>query len=93
MVIVFCWFQVYYASINTGPGPPDLLNISCVNDDITGKVVYKYIYAYNDGGIYKQPLDYEARELIYGDLAQNLKIDGTGDCYDVFITFRLICEG
>ena len=86
-ILLFVGF--FFFSANTELSPPDLVDISCV-DGLTAKVVYRYPVDRppNNGTVYVQPLQYEAKDSIYGDLAQNIKIDGTGDCYDLFIRFR-----
>ena len=73
----------------TVSGQSDLLDISCV-DGHTDKVVYRYPVekSANNGKPRLQPLEYDAQESIYGDLVQNMKIEGTGDCYELFIRFR-----
>ena len=85
-VCCFPAFCVLTDMTNTDPGPPDRIDISCV-DGHTDKVVYRYP---DTRPATRQPLQYKAQESVYGDLEQNMKIDGTGDCYDMFIRFRCV---
>ena len=80
---VFCCFVVICDSLHvqTASGLHDLVDISCVNGHTEN-----FVYRHKPDGL--RPLLYEAEGSIYGKLAQNIKINGTGDCYDFFIRFR-----
>ena len=67
----------------------DKVDITC-----TGKVTEKIIYTYahdkpDRGGRSRlQALEYSAQESIHGNLSQNIRIAGHGDCYDLVIRLR-----
>ena len=72
------------ANVTTEEKQPDLVEISC-DGNSTGKLVYRFMN--NKFGLY-EPLQYEAKNSIYGALEQNIKINGTGDCFGLYIRFR-----
>ena len=74
-----------------------MVDISC-DGEHTQKILYKYAGSRPSGvGVDKahpQPLEYEvkARDSIHGVLTQNIRINGTGECYDLFVRLRWVCE-
>ena len=83
LLLAFACLQVFSVSIYKLDGEPDMVEISCENGH-TDKVVYKT----ESVQLRYRPLQYEAQGSIYGKLAQNVKIDGAGDCYELFMRFR-----
>ena len=80
----FSCLRPFVTGLDQELGQPGLIDISCV-DGHTDKVVYRYPHSDKQK---LEPLQYVARDLVYGDLEQNMKIDGTGDCYELFVRFR-----
>ena len=69
----------------------DFVDISCDGDHMD-----KILYNYSSRNPYTenprhQSLEYEARDTIDGALTQNIRINGTGSCYDLVISMRCAC--
>ena len=67
----------------------DKVDITCDGDN-TDKIIYNYDQDKPGiGGKSRlQTLEYSAEESIYGNLSQNIRISGNGDCYDLVIRLR-----
>ena len=92
------WFSVFSclstfskSASTTASGPGDLVDISC-DGEHTEKILYTYVgrQPYGKGMAQPQTLEYEvdARETISGSLTQNIRINGNGKCYDLFVRLR-----
>ena len=92
------WFSVFSclsastkSASATDSEPLDLVDISC-DGEHTEKILYRYVgrNPYGEGMAHHQTLEYEvdARETIYGSLTQNIRINGNGKCFDLFVRLR-----
>ena len=97
----FFWFSpclclsAYVQSIaTTESGPLDLVDISC-DGKHTEKILYRYAgsrpFGVRVDTAYPQPLEYVARDSIHGELTQNIRINGAGKCFDLFVRLRWVC--
>ena len=67
----------------------DKVDITCTGD-VTDKIIYNYDQDKPGRGETPrlQALEYSAQENIFGNLSQNIRITGNGDCYDLVIRLR-----
>ena len=86
-----CLFASTQSVTPTESAPLDLVDISC-DGEHTEKILYTYVgrQPYGQGMAQPQTLEYEldARETISGSLTQNIRINGNGKCFDLFVRLR-----
>ena len=68
----------------------DFVDITCHGDHVD-KILYNYSSRnpYTENPIH-QSLEYEARDTIDGVLTQNIRINGTGTCFNLVIRMRCV---
>ena len=76
-------------TVDLGNAALDKVDITCTGD-VTDKIIYTYDHDKPGRGEKSrlQALEYSAQENTFGNLSQNIRITGNGDCYDLVIRLR-----